>query len=474
MKKIIAILVAFILVFTLGTSAFAATITINNAVSGQTYNAYKIFDVTKTSDADDAGYSYSIADTDEWFDDVVDYTETTEVDGVIEGNGIKLQKNLSGLYTVTVAADFDAADFAAYLNTKKDGKTVSGTANAQGENDDYVSVTLTVDEAGYYFVDSSLGALCILETAADSFTIDEKNEKPTIVKTHDKPTASIGDTVTYTLTINVGAKADTSYIVHDTMEAGLTLNDDSFIVKLNDADVAAESYEVVLNPDDGHTFDIIFAEAFTAGFNANDIITITYTAVLNEEAEIADDTNDNTANLQYGNSFTVDSTVKTKTFMFDLIKTDDKNKVLTGAKFKLYKDAELTEAISFVIENGDYRVATADDTDVVDVIEVGNASIIGLGNGTYYLVETEAPEGYNILTAPVEVVIEDQNNATTSTFENGYYTDETGGIKVENKTGSVLPGTGGIGTTIFYVVGAALMLGAIVLFIVRKRMSAED
>lgn len=207
MKKIIALLLAVMMLFTLGTSAFAATITVNHAVSGQTYNAYKIFDVTKTTDTDPVGYAYTINADSEWFADVADYTGAAENDGVYEGNGLKLVANNNGTYSVSVdEAAFDAAAFAAYLNTKKAGKTVTGTANATGTNDEDVSVTITVAEAGYYFVDSSLGALCILKTAADTFSIDEKNEKPTITKTHDKPTASIGETVTYTLTINVGAQ----------------------------------------------------------------------------------------------------------------------------------------------------------------------------------------------------------------------------------------------------------------------------
>lgn len=475
MKKIIALLLAVMMLFTLGTSAFAATITVNHAVSGQTYNAYKIFDVTKTTDTDPVGYAYTINADSEWFADVADYTGAAENDGVYEGNGLKLVANNNGTYSVSVdEAAFDAAAFAAYLNTKKAGKTVTGTANATGTNDEDVSVTITVAEAGYYFVDSSLGALCILKTAADTFSIDEKNEKPTITKTHDKPTASIGETVTYTLTINVGAKADTTYIVHDTMEAGLTLNEDSFVIEFNGAEVADTNYVIDTAPADGHTFDITFVEDYTAAFASGDVITITYTAVLNENAEIADETNDNTANLQYGNSYTVDTTVQTKTFEFDLIKTDSSNNIIEGAEFKLYKEAELTEAISFVKTGNTYRVATADETGVDTIIEVGTASIVGLGNGTYYLVETAAPAGYNLLTAPVEVVISNANNNTTSILENGVYTNNSGGVKVENKTGSVLPGTGGIGTTVFYVVGGVLMVAAVVLLVVKKRMSAED
>lgn len=475
MKKIIALLLAVIMLFTLGTSAFAATITVNNAVSGQTYNAYKIFDVTKTTDTEPVGYAYTIDADSEWFADVANYTGAAETNGVYEGNGLKLVANSNGAYSVSVDEKaFDAVAFAAYLNTKKAGKTVTGTANATGTNDENVSVTITVAEAGYYFVDSSLGALCILNTAADTFAIDEKNEKPTITKTHDKLTASIGETITYTLTINVGAKADTTYIVHDTMETGLTLNKDSFVIKFNGAEVDDANYVIDTEPTDGHTFDITFVEAYTAAFASGDVITITYTAVLNENAEIADETNDNTANLQYGNSYTVDTTVQTKTFEFDLIKTDSSNNIIEGAEFKLYKDAKLTQAISFVKTGNTYRVATADETGVDTIIEVGTASIVGLGNGTYYLVETAAPAGYNLLTAPVEVVINNANNNTTSILENGVYTNNSGGIKVENKTGSVLPSTGGIGTTVFYVVGGVLMVAAVVLLVVKKRMSAED
>ena len=191
-------------------------------------------------------------------------------------------------------------------------------------------------------------------------------------------------------------------------------------------------------------------------------------AVLNENAVIAGEGNPNEVYLTYGNAQeTKKDTVVTYTYQFQLVKTDDKNTLLSGAEFELYDAAEGGNNIPVVKESeGVYRVAKEGETGVV--IEAGYVTIKGLDTGVYYLEETKAPDGYNELSARKTVEITGANNDATVT--EGIY--QSGGVQVVNKTGALLPETGGIGTTIFYVVGGLMMVAAVVFLVSKKRMAS--
>lgn len=442
MKKILNYLVALALVFIqLLPVANAATITINKSVEGQVYNAYKIFDVTR----DENSYAYSIDSTNEWFEDVKNYVGE-------EGEKITLTKVASSDTKYVVdASEIDATHFAAYLNDNKEGKTVTGTATATG-----TTTTITVSKAGYYFVDSSLGALCILHTAADTFTIDEKNAEPTIKKEASQTSASVGETVTFTITITAGGKADTNYILHDKMTDGLDLNETSFTVKVGTTDVEEENYEIKTSDlEDDCTFEIVFNEGYTAGLEKDTVITVTYTATVNEKAIVNSEVT-NEATLQYGNTTSQTSKVTVVNFDFDIVKTDGTNS-LEGAQFKLYDAITGGNEIKLIKDGDFYRPIKAEET-AVDYIEAGTARIKGLASGTYYLEETKAPDGYNQLTERVAVEL----NADL-TVENA--------IEVVNTTGAQLPSTGGMGTVLFIAIGSMMVLGFGVLLVTKLRLS---
>lgn len=438
MKKILNYLVALALVFIqLLPVANAATITINKSVEGQVYNAYKIFDVTKAGDS----YAYSIESTNKWFEVVENYVGE-------EGEKITLTKVASSDTKYVVdASNIDVVHFAAYLNDNKEGKTVTGTATATG-----TTTTITVSEAGYYFVDSSLGALCILHTAADKFTIDEKNTPPTIKKEASQTSASVGETVTFTITITAGGKADTNYILHDKMTDGLDLNKTSFKVKVGETAVAEENYEIKTSDlEDDCTFEIEFKKEYTAELEKNTVITVTYTATVNENAIVVDGVT-NEATLEYGNTTSKSSTTEITNFDFDLVKINEEEEELSGAQFKLY-DAAGKEVK--LIKDGDfYRPIKAGETPV-EYIEAGTASIKGLKAGTYYLEETKAPDGYNQLT---ERKVVDLTSGDTA-------------IEVVNTTGAQLPSTGGMGTVLFIAIGSMMVLGFGVLLVTKLRLS---
>jgi len=450
MKKILNYLVALALVFVqLLPVANAASITINDSVIGQVYKAYKIFDVTNTGDS----YAYSIESTNAWFSVVEDYAEE-------KGTISLTQVGDTEKYVVQRTETFDetnfAKDFAAYLNDYKDKepvKTVAGEVTAEEGKETKIDGLA----AGYYFVDSSLGALCILYTTDTDFRVFEKNTEPTIKKEASQTSASVGETITYTINITAGGKADTSYILHDTMTEGLTLNADSFTIKVGATVVEAENYTIkTTGLKDGCTFEIEFKQSYTATLNKGTVITVTYTATVNEKAIVVDGVT-NEATLQYGNTSSKESTVTVKNYDFNLVKTDGTNQ-LEGARFELYDAATDGNKIELILvtENGEtfYRPIKAGET-AVAYIEAGSVSVKGLEAGTYYLEETKAPDGYNQLTKRQEVNL---NNGDTA-------------IEVVNTTGSQLPSTGGMGTVLFIAIGSIMVIGFGVLLVTKLRLS---
>lgn len=196
------------------------------------------------------------------------------------------------------------------------------------------------------------------------------------------------------------------------------------------------------------------------------MVPTTYSATVTKEAT---DNASNAAKVKYNSKELNGGSTDTETYYFDLVKDNDKDEVLEGAEFKLY-DAETSgnEIPVVKVSDGVYRVAVTGETGVA--IEAGTARIQGLdGTKTYYLEEIKAPAGYNILTSRVAVQMESADHPAT--VENNKYV--SGGVEVVNRRGAELPSTGGIGTTIFYVIGAILVIGAGILLVTRRRMSSK-
>lgn len=210
-------------------------------------------------------------------------------------------------------------------------------------------------------------------------------------------------------------------------------------------------------------------------------IKVTYSATVNEHA--IENVEKNSATLTYSNDPIKNITTDTKTdeekvysSKIEIIKhvTGNEDTMLNGAKFILYKEDENGNKLYYKYDTTNQVVTWINEKSKADVKitgegnqEDGKAYFEGLKDGTYYLLETEAPDGYNLLPdAQTVQIINDGNNVTTITAPVKL-------VKVANSTGSVLPSTGGIGTTIFYAVGGVLVVGAGVLLITRKRMSVE-
>lgn len=467
-KKLFAALLAAALVLAMAVPAFAETnatkgsITIDGTVSGETYTIYRMFKLDSYN-AESNTYSYTVESAWENFFKTGAGRNYITLDG-------------QNHPTWTAADENDSTTVAAFAKAALDWAKVKGiTGTAETATGD--TVNFSGLDLGYYLVDSSLGALCGLNTTNPNATIKEKNEKPEIKKEvqtstgdwGDKNNAKIGDTVEYKVEITVADGAQT-YTVTDTMSTGLTFNSGSLKVAANGTTAAASDY--TLTPtENGFTLEL--HESYVSNLTKGTIIMVTYNATLNKNAVIDGDGNTNEVKLGYGNhQNTVPSKVTTKSYQFDLVKVDGTtNKLLDGAEFEL---ADGETKLSFVKDaNGNYRVATTGEKGTTTTITVknGKVNIYGLAGKTYTLTETKAPDGYNKLVTPEIINLTDGSKAS-ATIESETYVD--GGVVVKNNAGTVLPGTGGMGTTLFYVIGGGLMVAAVVLLVTKKRMEHKN
>ena len=355
------------------------------------------------------------------------------------------------------------------------------------ENSNGGNAVLPGITAGYYFIKSSLGSKMAVQTLTE-VEINEKNEYVSDDKTipDDDKNSEIGQEITYTLTVNVPVTATEQIVLTDTMSKGLTFKEVKS-QKINDVAATTEQLgdvSAVTNVTTGEGADAtVTGTKFTITYTADQVkalvaggsaatITVEVTVIVNDEAAIDTDI-PNTLDLKYGNNYeAVPKTVNTKTTKVDFNKVDGSTQ-LTGAEFKLTKNStndkdSTTGWISLVeVEAGKtYRIATADEitaagsTLTTTIVTNGNkVTINGLDlDDTYYLVETKAPTGYNILDSHVEL-----------TKESSAFVHQD----IQNNKGSVLPSTGGIGTTIFYILGSLLVVGAGVILVTKRRMGVE-
>ena len=473
MKKTMSVLLALVLLLALSVPAMAAgegTITINNAVVGQTYTIYRILELE----------SYNLTTN------AYSYKATTDWEDFIKSADIKdkyVSVNDEGYVTWK-----DGADAAAFAKLARAYAADNSIGNQGSEKAETTTIEFTGLELGYYLVDSTLGTLCSLDTTNPTVTIEEKNAKPSNVKTVEEDStgaygstndADIGQTVNFKSTITAQAGAE-NYVFHDKMSEGLTYTGVTGVtLKRGDAEattVDSADYEIKTEGlTDDCTFEIVFKQTFCDTLKANDKIEISYTATVNENAVVGGNGNPNESHLSYGDqnhpTSTPDSTTTTYTWEIDVLKytTKDDNEVtLAGAVFTLSRDETGTDLIKLVkVEDNVYRVAKTGETDIIQITTdaTGEFTIKGLDSDTYYLTEIAQPAGYNKLADPIKVVIDDHGNVT-------YNDDYRGTVRVENKTGAELPSTGGVGTTVFYVVGGLMVLLAVVLLVTRKKMSA--
>ena len=494
-KRMLAVLLAAIMTLAMGTTALAAEtqkgnltvkVNANNTLEGQTIKVYKLFDLTVSGDK----YAYVVNE---------DYKEAIATALGLEGSETseELYKKLAEYQTDSKAIQKFADDFTAAALEKKTPATA--TAEKLGKIESHTFEGL---DYGYYLVyqtgtkeiQSSL-----VSVNGASVEVDLKGEAPSIDKTANTDTVEIGQVVTYTIT---GTIPDTTgydsyvYKIKDTLTTGLDFVSEQgvapegtdYVVSVKIGAGNAETQNAVLSGDNKRTM-ILDLSAWIRNNQASkgSEFTVTYYAKVNANAVV---TEKNSASLEYGNdsnniTTTTPSEVKTPTYPLKIRKfaRGDEQNFLDGATFRLYPtegDAKAdTNAIGVTGGNGNYTVdKNSKNFDMVSVkteIESGmNLKLNGLAAGTYWLVETEAPQGYNGVTAPIEITItksgDTEVNNWTISKDNENEDDKI--IDIENSTGTILPGTGGMGTILFTVVGIALVLIIAASFVISRRKRA--
>lgn len=485
----LALLAAFALVLAMAVPAWAAStaatgdnagsssITIDGAVNEKTYTLYRIFDVASKTDD---GMVYNV--TTAWkpfFEGNGAGTEYVEIDSL--GQVKKLKKE--GFVNDSENAKAFAAVALAWAKTQSNIAVASVTA---GNNE----AKFTGLKEGYYLVDTTTGSLCSVGnvTGSTAVTIKEKNGVPSVDKQvqedsdsswGDKNDAEIGQEVNFKTTINVTAGNTTNYVLHDKM-TGLTYKADSIqITKANGTVALTQGTDYTIEtPKDGCSFEIKFVN--NGKLNAGDVVVVTYTATVNADAVVAGTGNTNETWLDYGNNgHTTHDTTRTYVWEFKIYKYtkgagENETVALPHAEFVLYKKSGETK--SYLTASGNKLTGwTTEENSATKFTSDnnGNISISGLDAGEYYLKETKAPDGYNKLTDDIKVVLTKEYNESTNVgtafFAYSNVTKEDK-VEVENNAGTTLPSTGGMGTTVFYVVGGGLMAVAVVLLVTKKRM----
>ena len=557
-RKMMALVIAMVMVVAMALPAMAAAgeyeITVENtneamSINGKTYSAYKVFDLTLGDETTSGGetsygaYAYSINSSDWAFTTLTTGATTDTTTGVITTTyGIVLTPSAADPTTYSVNGDsMTDANARSLADALQEVLPSTADGSAQGANE---KATISLSEGGWYAVygvviptdpkqnpAEEVVAAVGLTTTDKKVTVNPKASVPTLEKTITAVTepgeeeevdgavkasgqvavAKVGSTVSYQLDSvvpDLTGYDDYKFIITDTISSGLTYSNtslSSLVVKINNAVVAAAKYSLAI---DGQTFTLTIPFDTLNDYTAGAAIVVTYDAVVNDGA-LTTDYENNTASLEYSHSPYDDNTNHTpdkKTYVIDLNIDVDKvaenasGKKLDGAEFKLYKLDGANKLYYHKATNTiEWKTAQADgDTFTTDSNGKLTTQVQGLDQGTYYLEETVAPVGYNILADPIEVTISatadgsDTVDSTTATYTattdganvavaNGTVdltTAQTSAQPVANVTiinnaGSILPSTGGMGTTIFYIVGVVLVIGAGILLVTRRRMSAN-
>lgn len=459
-KKIAAMLFAFAMVFSMTVVVQAdettdGSITINNAIEGQTYTIYKILDLESY---DENNYSYKAESG--W-------------DAFITGAGKSYLKTNENGYVEFVGTEADMPAFAkSALQFAKD----NGLAKVASKTADANTVTFGTLSLGYYLIDSSTGALCSLDTTRPTATVQEKNSVPTVDKTildsnnkTKKNSANIGDTVLFKTTIDVEKGAE-NYVLHDKMDAGLTF-DSIHSVQANQPSPVLDKDCILQteNLGDDCTFHLVFTQEYLNNLTDSHEIDVVYGATVNKDAKI-NQANTNQTWLTYGDNkkSNVDET-QTFSFGIPVFKYTGLTKTgLADAQFKLYNDEACKDEVKLTkADDHTYRVDPKGNATMVSPID-GKFNVNGLKAGTYYLKEMAAPKGYNKLAKPIKVTIDNDGKITA-----GPKDETTTEVGVENKSGTLLPSTGGMGTTLIYLAGIVLVVLSGYVLISKRRASTK-
>ena len=498
-RKLASLLLALVMVFALATTAFAqdvtvtggtGSITISNAAKGETYAIYKLFDATVSAD------NTSIA-----------YTGT-----IPEGLKTYFAADANGYISATGAAK-DGENMSEGLKTALKTWTTTATATSAAESD---GSALNFKELayGYYVVTTTQGeqVISVDSTMPNATIVDKNSSTPKdLHKNADVNDVSIGDTVTYTVSFKTsnyyGAGADAkeivSYTIEDTLPEFLSNVTVTSIIVDNDgkSETTDDQKNVTGQFDNNKKIVIDWYDEDNNKFLYNNgaTVTITYTAKVTDKAAIDGAGNTNKVTVTWttkdGNQpdpGKLENEETIFTYAIALKKVNNKGNALPGAvfQFPFYVKSTADTDGAYIYAG---TIAGEGLTNQITTPDSGVIIVKGVKTGSYEITEVTAPAGYNKLTAPVTVEAVKTGSTTTHKTvyldENGNVVDEAAkvtevkvdiatiaatAVVVVNKAGTELPSTGGMGTTVFYVLGFALVMGAVVLLVTKKRMSDAD
>lgn len=516
-------LLLIVIFFILPVTSFAEdteyTITISNhstqvSMAGNVYSAYKVFDLTVSGYDDDgknpANYSYTVNE---------DFEAFSYMSGGVTYKGDSDTDTTYSLVSFFEDISDNSSELNAFAKAVKNYIEENNIAAAgQVTADSSVKAEITVSSLGYYIVigqatandnNSIVTAFVSLDTVSGDSQVNLKVDIPTVTKkvkecedsTYGRwADGSIGETFSFLITATIPQYIsyydDYTYILHDSMGDGLTLERGSIkIYTDNDFtdEVGGEYYDIIFEDDensDGDTFDIkVNSNFFTSG-NEGITLYIYYQATLNTDAVIYSGSNDNSVYVEYSNDAyneestakTIVSAVKVYSYSFDIFKFSGSSEGLADAYFKIYSDSECAQAdeirvvrLGTVNDAAVYRVA-ADGEEGVEIIspDSGLITVMGLDSGIFYIKETKAPYGYNLLKSAVEFEIKaDAGEDNTYISSVKLYVEGTEGsvMGIRNKEGLLFPFTGGRGEWAIYIAGSILVIAALAILIVRRHVS---
>ena len=514
-KKLAAAMLTAIMMMTMTVTAYAAeqncTLTVSvksgeptQTLKGQTINLYKLFDVTTSTSGETINYAYTVNKASGYKEALVSVLQA--LGKTVDQNSTD-EKFVEAVNGIGTKDSTEVQNFANKFTTHALQSSLAATATSGKINESETSYTFKNLDKGYYLVYVTGGKeiqSSLVTVDKDTNAVNLKTEAPSITKKADKTTVEIGQVVKYTVT---GSIPDTTgygqyqYIIHDELSNGLDFVNDANGTALGESATAVNVTVALKDGTDASTAPTTatldstnnkkMSLDLSAWVKANQTnkgkeFTVTYYAKVNKDAEVKEQ---NKAQLEYGNkpgetTTTTPSEAKTPTYPLDINKikkgSDEK---LAGAKFRLYSseaDAKANDEskaikVSPVVADvaGNYVVDPASTTTEFESVKSiegkgYNLHLNGLAAGTYYLVETKAPNGFNKLTDPIKVTITKTGDAEW-TISKGDTVVGDKIIDIENSTGSLLPSTGGTGVIVFAGVAILLVFGVVVSFIRDKR-----